>query len=147
MKLPTTVLFGKRIGGRERGLTINRNPAAECKAFLVDDANGSNAPLYWRSTDGTSPRRVSILCGESCSLVFFGRLDDEPGRYFIFEPMNSGSSVPRLPKDGVRFSDTRSFVVHIAYSHGRQELTFAATVRKDHRGDLTFEVESGGVSF
>jgi hypothetical protein len=56
IRLNETVLMGKKIHGTfERGLTVDRNPANECRASVHDKESGRHiAPLWWRSvSDGT----------------------------------------------------------------------------------------------
>jgi hypothetical protein len=153
IRLSETVIMGRQMHGMfEKGLTVDRNPASECRASLHDKETGSHiALLWWRPTFDATARwqqTATIQSGESFELAVFARLDSEPTKYFVFAPESEdASSPPRIPSDEAKFTDTRDFFVRIAYSYGRQKLSFSATVRKEFDGRLRWETEGSGGSF
>lgn len=153
IKLKQTVVMGKRIyRDFEKGLTVIRDPAIECRATIhdADDGNRHIAMLWWRPLSDPHAdweRTVTIQSGETFELALFARLDNEPTKYFIFEPQSEHSPSPKVPSDDVKFDDTRRFLIRIMYSYGRQELIFRGTMRKGYDGRLRWESEMGGASF
>ena len=153
IRIKQTVVMGKQVfGDFEKGLTVIRDPAIQCQATIHDVQNGNRhiAMLWWRpltEPDGDWDRTVTIQSGETFELALFARLDTEPTKYFIFEPVSEQSPSPRIPNDDAKFDDTREFLIRIKYSYGRQELPFRGTMRKGYDGRLTWEGENGRGSF
>jgi hypothetical protein len=151
IRLSETVLFGKTIHNRiEKGLSIDRNPANECRAQMLDKKSGQFiTSLWWRSRGEPEILKptVTIRSGETFDLFLFARLNTEPSRYFIFQPGEDGRT-PKAPHDDAKFTDTREFIVRILYSYDRQRLTFPVTVRKNFDGRLYVDrAQGGGGSF
>jgi hypothetical protein len=152
IRLGETILLGGRLHGHvEKGLTVDRNPANQCIANILDKESGRQvAPLMWRTSDANRPwqRIVTLNSGEEVDLMLFARLENEPSKYFVFEPADvSSEAAPRIPNEEAKFTDTREFLVRIMYSYGRQKLTFKATMRKGFDGRLSYETDGGGGSF
>jgi hypothetical protein len=149
-RLNETVILGKLMHDRiEKGLTVERVPANDCTAQLLDKESGRHvAQLFWRvggAADIPQPR-VTIRSGESFDLLLFVRLHDESAKYFVYRP--SGDELGFVvPSDEAKLADTRAFVVQVTYSYGRQKLKFDVTVRKDFDGRLYVEGAGGGGSF
>lgn len=94
-------------------------------------------------------RRVAIPSGGSFDLVLFARLDDEPGKYFVFAPDDGESSTsPIVPDDELKFTDGHDFFVELVHTHGRQKLKFDVKVKKGLTGRLSIDLgKRGGGSF
>jgi hypothetical protein len=149
VRLDSTISTGMRVAGSiEKAFRLDRNPAHECSARLVDkDTSQDLAWLWWRTPGGERPFEptVAIGPGHSVDLMLFARLESEPARYFAYQPSGDGRT-PKLPAEVARFDDTRDFVVRIEYSYGRQRLSFPVTVRKEADGRLSLEYPEGGRS-
>ncbi len=148
IRFGATIIFGKRLHGPvERGLTVDRNPANECRASLYDKKTGKHvAMLWWRSSHDPAPPlhpTVTLQSGQSATLMLFARLDDEPTKYFVFAP-DPTSSGPKIPPDQAKFTESREFVIRIDYSYGRQKLVVDAAMTKEFDGRLTFMIARGG---
>ncbi|MBX3547781.1 MAG: hypothetical protein KF748_01370 [Xanthobacteraceae bacterium] len=73
VRIPETVLFGWRVNHLiERGLSVDRTPAQQCNAHLVDKDSGRFIKsLCWRNGDGSYSHEVSISSGQSAKLMLF----------------------------------------------------------------------------
>ena len=83
------MLFGWKVHRTfEKGLSVERDAAKECRAWLHDKATGRPvAMLWWRGPmDGASDWRqdVDIDSGEGYDLMLLARLESEPLKYFPF---------------------------------------------------------------
>jgi hypothetical protein len=143
-----TMILGKRIHrGLQKGISIDRAPARECRAWMIDKLTGENiGGLWWRSQ--TNPDRmqqtVTIESGETFSLMLFARTEDSSA-YFAYQPQGETNHDPVLPS--VTFQDTRTFIVRVSYSYGRQRFDTEMTMQRKLDGRLEWRSKTGGGSF
>ena len=138
----STALLGRRIHrGFRRGLTIDRNPAKQSRAVLVDRTSGRVLMgLHWLIH--TEPRSYeatrSIAGGESATVMVFARLPSERSHYFAFQPDPQGPDGVRVPEEHVKFDGERDFELRVNYSNGRIARC-DLDVRFDYQGNMHVE--------
>jgi hypothetical protein len=122
IRLNETKVFGKKIHGRiEKGLSIERQTANDCHAWMHDAMSGEVVShLSWRSVE--DPTKLStttaIRSGHSVELLLFARLSLEPSKYFVYRPLNESSSEPQMPElETGKFSDSRDFEESASATH------------------------------
>jgi hypothetical protein len=155
LRLSPTMLLGRHVHDYiEKGLTVDRNPAKDCTAWIYD-ADRALTTLHWRPLGGTDSwtTTTTLDSGDEVELMLFARLHEEPDQYFLFSPADPGdpSSPPRLPDSPAQkfraTRDTRTFRVQVNYSYGRQRLSFPVNVRLDYNGMIYVEYWAGAGSF
>lgn len=151
LKLKSTTILGKRVHGSiEMGQVFDRTPAHECRAFLYDKASGeSMGLLWWRAlpTAEAFTQTITLNSGESAELMLFARLNDERSKYFKFDPESSSETIPKVPDDELKLSDTRDFVVEIQYFYGKKKIRVNISMIRRLDGRLSYRSASGGGSF
>jgi hypothetical protein len=138
IKIGSTAILGRQLHGPIfRGLAVDRNPATQCSAQLVDKASGDPiVGLYWRSRTQADRYEASttIPGGESAILMLFARLSSEPTEYFVFQPEPSPPHHPHVPEDYQKFTGDRQFEVHVYHRDGR--VKGDVNVRIDYSGNF-----------
>jgi hypothetical protein len=148
INLQETRIFGARIHPLiQKGLSIDRATARECRAWLRDAAGEHIALLWWRVDGDKMVNVIDLETGQSASLMLFAHIGSAPPKYFAYEPESGNSTAPKIPPDDVRMQDTRTFLVHIDYSYGRQKLDVSVRVKKGYDGRLTWSHKGGGGGF
>lgn len=142
-----STILGRRLhSGIRRGLVVDRHPAKQCHAHLIDKAKARPITgLYWHSPDDGDryESAPTIPGGESRSLMLFAALPSEPTTYFAFEPDASSPFGIRVPEEHVRYTGEHEFEVHINYANGRT-LTADVAVTLDYQGNLHVEQRHKG---
>ena len=151
LNIRETVILGKRIHGRiDRGLVFDRLPARECRARIYDKKSGEPIKgLWWRvpNTSSCFVQEMTLNSGERAELMLFARLNDEPSKYFVFEPSDGPKGAPVIPSEESKFQETRAFVVEIRYFHGKKVFSTDVEMRRGFDGRLSFKRKTGGSSF
>lgn len=143
--LPETVILGKALRTDFGGQVIEREPARQCRARLMDESGMYICSLWW--FDGQKPAEmVDIKSGESANLIVFVRNEKDSNQYFTYQPTSNLDPTPRtsgIPK----FDKTMSFFVEVFYSYGSQKLRFPVTMRIGYDGSFYFQTQNSGSSF
>lgn len=142
-----TVIFGKKIHGNfDKGIIFERNPANECRAFLIDKKSGQIiAPLIWRQLGGSLSQSITLNSGEQASLMILARKNSELLKYFPYRISNLNTKEMMVPDDELKFDSDKEFIVQISYQYGRRKISFDVKVTKDFiNGRLNFSSKQGG---
>ncbi|HLF90082.1 MAG TPA: hypothetical protein VI451_14130 [Anaerolineales bacterium] len=145
VNLPETVILGKAIRTNFGSQVVERDPARQCRARLMDESGGYVCPLWWFAGPKAA-ETVDIKSGELASLILFIRNDSIPSQYFGYQANSNSDPSPRtsgIPK----FDRTMSFFVEVFYSHGSQKLRFPVKVVIGYDGSLRVETQNGSGSF
>lgn len=145
-----TVFFGWTIiAGREFGEVIDRSPAHQCYALLLDkQSNEHICRLWWRDVDRKFRQEVTINSGQSAELFLFARRADELLKYFPYQVQDIDSTSPVVPADHLKFDSTREFIIEIVYSYGKKRFRREGKMTKGFNGRLQWTLDqSGGGSF
>jgi hypothetical protein len=88
VSLPETVILGKSVKTDFGGQVVEREPARQCRARLMEESGRYICTLWW--CDGQKPAEtVDIKSGESASLIIFLKSNTDPGQYFSYQPTSN----------------------------------------------------------
>lgn len=145
--LPETVVLGKRFKTHFGAHVIDRDPAQQCRAALLDESGEHISHLWWNNA-GKVTEIITIKSGESANLLLFIREASNTERYFAYQPRSQADPTPKI-SGTPEFKTTMNFIVEISYTHGTQRLRIPVRVVKKYDGSLYFEysaVRSSGSS-
>lgn len=145
LKIPETVILGKRIKTHFGNQIVEREPATQCTARLLEKSGKYICHLWWTKGNDITPT-TEISSGNSTSLLLFLRREDNENKYFVYQPKSQTDFSPktsRLPT----FTKTMHFFVEVSYSHGSQKLTFPVSIVIGYDGNFSFETDSSSGSF
>lgn len=143
IRLPETVILGKRIKTYFGNQIVERNIARKCIANLLDDNSKFICQLWWKQGKEIVSC-VDINSGDTASLIVFVNKENEEG-YFPYQPTSQSDFTPltvKVPK----FNQSKNFSIIISYSFGSKILNIPVKVSFDYRGNVYFEY-GGGSSF
>lgn len=144
LSLPETTILGKRIPTSFGNQVIERDPARQCKARLLEKSGKHICYLWWQNGN-TVTDEIEIKSGESVNLILFVRRDNEK-KYFVYNPISSSDVNPKT--SGIpTFNKTKTFRVLITYTHGSQNIEFPVKVILNYDGSLYFETEGSSAAF
>lgn len=132
IKLPDTLLLGKRLKTRFGNQIIERNVARECRVQLLDESSKHICHLYWFE-DNKALESVDIKSGKSASLLLFVRKEDER-KFYVYEPTSLSDLTPKVVKVP-NFNKSTNFLVRISYAYNKS-LSFPVGVEIDYRGNF-----------
>ncbi len=142
-----STILGRRIHrGFRRGLAIDRNPAKQCQAQLIDKAKGRTVTsLVWQVRDDPDHYEplTTLAGGESRVLMLFAAVPSEPSAYFVFEPDAGSPYGIRVPDERLRFTGDNEFEVRVNYSND-STLRVDVAMTVDYRGNLYVEQRQKG---
>lgn len=134
IKLPDTILLGKKLKTSFGNQIIERNTARECRAQLLNEyGNKHICHLYWLENNKIL-ESVDIKSGKSASLVLFVRKEGEQEKFYIYEPTSSSDLIPKVIKVP-NFNKSTNFLVRISYAYNKS-LSFPVGVEIDYRGNF-----------
>ncbi len=133
IKLPDTVLLGKKIKTRFGNQILERNIARECRAQLLDESGKHVCHLYWLKENNIL-ESIDIKSGKSENLLIFVRKDDEQEKFYVYEPSSSSDLTPKVTRVP-NFSESINFLVRISYGYNKS-LTFPVGIEIDYRGNF-----------
>lgn len=144
VKLPETILLGKRLKTRFGNQIIERNTARECRAQLLDEFGKHICHLYWLENNIIT-QSVDIESGKSASLLLFVRKEDEPEKFYVYEPSSISDFTPKIMKVP-HFNKSKNFIARISYAHNKN-LSFPVGVEIDYRGNFYSKTKNGSCIF
>lgn len=133
INLPETVLFGKKLKTRFGSQIVERNPARECRAQLLDASGKHICHLYWLENNKIFDK-LDIKSGKSANLLLFVRRDDGSEKFYIYQPTSQSDLTPKVVKVP-SFTKSTNFSVRISYSYNKN-LLFPAGVEIDYAGNF-----------
>jgi hypothetical protein len=145
VSLPETVILGKAIRTNFGGQVIEREPARQCRARLLERTGEYIYELWWYDGEKAS-EIIDIKSGETANLIVFAKRANDPNQYLVYQPISGVDFSPRtsgIPK----FDKTMSFLVEILYSHGGQRLKIPVSVKIGYDGSFNFHTENSEVGF
>jgi hypothetical protein len=140
-QIPETVILGFRIPvrfGRRR--VLERDPARQCTAHLVNKDGDYVCQLWWRKDDNMVTNIVDINSAEGVNLVIFVRREDSQ-EYLAYQPLSPDDLRPKT-EQVPRYKATNTFTVRISYAFGSEHLDFSAQVKIKDDGLIYFNSSS-----
>jgi hypothetical protein len=145
ISLPETVILGKAVKTDFGSQVIEREPARQCRARLLDETGRYICPLWW--FDGQKPAEtVDIKSGESASLIIFLKSNTDPSQYLSYQPTSNTDPTPRT-SEVPKFDKAMGFLVEVLYSHSSQRLRFPVKVVIGYDDRMSFETPNSSSSF
>jgi hypothetical protein len=145
LRLPETIILGKRLKTSFGNQIVERDPARQCIANLLDESNKPICRLWWKDGEKLS-EIVEIRSGESTHLILFVRKEDGSNKYFAYQPTSQSNLAPKISKVP-NFNNTMKFSIEIIYSYGNQRVRFPAQVDIGYDGSFSFKTIGGSSSF
>jgi len=145
LSLPETVILGKRLRTRFGNQVVERNPAGQCIAILMNESNKPICQLCWKDGDKIS-HMTEIKSGESANLILFVRKEDGSNKYFAYQPTSPTNLAPKI-LNVPTFNNTMAFLVEISYYHGNKRLQFPVTVDIEYDGSFYVRTNNGSSRF
>jgi hypothetical protein len=142
--LPETVIFGKRLKTRFGNQIVERDPARQCRARLLEESGRHICHLWWMDGQKTA-ETVEIKSGESSNLILFLR-SNNTGQYFVYQPTSNTDLTPKT-HDVPTFNKTMAFLVEVSYLHGSRRLQFPVKVVIGYDGGFSFETKNSSGMF
>lgn len=141
LRLPEIVILGKRLRREFGSQIIDRDPARQCQARLLDMSREHVCHLWWSNGTNVSSE-LEIQSGEHVNILVFVRKDDDSGEYFVYEPTSQSDFAPKT-SNVARFDTTREFILEISYSYGSRKTEVLAKMTRNPDGSFYFKVDTG----
>ena len=133
IKLPETVLLGKRFKTHFGNQIVERTIARECRAQLLDESGKHICHLYWLESNKILDS-VDIKSGKSASLILFVRKEEKQEKFYVYQPTSQSDLTPKVVKVP-NFNKSTNFLVRISYAYNKS-LSFPAGVEIDYSGNF-----------
>ena len=144
IKLPETVLLGKRLKTRFGNQIVERNPARECRAQLLDESGKHICHLYWLDNNKILDK-VDIESGKSASLLLFVRKEEDSEKFYVYQPTSQSDLAPKVTKVP-NFNKSSDFLVRVSYSYNKS-ISFPVSVEKDYSENFYTKTKNGSSLF
>lgn len=144
IKFPETVILGIRLKTRFGDQVVERDPARECRAYLLDESGKHICQLFWL-IDNNVQDTVDIQSGKSANLLMFVREDKNPKRFYVYQRKSQSDLTPQTNKIP-NFIKSTKFQVKISYSHNRN-FSFPTEVEIDYQDNMYLKTKSGSSLF
>ncbi|MDD5015357.1 MAG: hypothetical protein PHW73_09740 [Atribacterota bacterium] len=144
IKLPETVLLGKRLKTRFGDQIVERNPAKECRAQLLDESGKHICHLYWLKNNKILDT-VDIESGKSANLLLFVRKEEDSSKFYVYQPTSQSNLAPKVAKVP-NFSQSSNFLVRISYSYNKS-ISFPVGVEIDYNENFYTKTKNGSSLF
>lgn len=144
IRLPETIILGKRLKTHFGNQIIERDPARKCRAHLLDESGKHICPLYWLS-DNSVLDTVDIQSGESVSLLTFVRESKNLKKFYVYQRKSQSDLTPQTT-EVPNFNKSTKFKINISYSHNKN-FSFPIEVEIDYRDNLYVRTENSSNLF
>jgi hypothetical protein len=144
VNLPETVIFGKRLKTRFGGQIVERNPARECRAQLLDESGKHICHLFWMESNKILDV-LDIKSGKSANLLLFIRRDDGSREFYVYQPTSQSDLTPKTVKVP-SFNKSTNFLVRITYSYNKN-FSFPMGVEIDYNENFYATTKNGSGLF
>jgi len=139
IRLKPPSFFGRfMLSGFRKGYIVESQTAHGCTAWLYDKRGGGHPTgLYWRLEPGQPPTNlVTLGSGQTADLLLFARLEEEPTRYFVFQP--DGAERPAIPDE--RIAEDREYILELTCSDGLHKARIPVAMRQQPTGPVYMEL-------
>jgi hypothetical protein len=144
VNLPETIIFGKRLKTRFGGQIVERNPARECRAQILDESGKHICNLFWIENNKIFDT-VDIKSGKSANLLLFIRKADGSAKFYVYQPTSQSDLTPKTIKVP-SFSKSTNFLVRVTYSYNKS-FSFPAGVEINYDENYYVTTKNGSGLF